>query len=100
MYAPVLWWLKQDFRFADNPALRAALAEAEARRTTVLPVFCFEPAILNAEETGPLHVASWAEALADLRVRLRKHGGDVLVLHTDAVEAFDRLYAALTEEGD
>ncbi|MEO0743160.1 MAG: deoxyribodipyrimidine photo-lyase, partial [Bacteroidota bacterium] len=95
---PILWWLKQDFRLADNPALRAALAEAETRRTTVLPVFCVEPTILQAEETGPLHVAAWAEALADLRARLRTHGGDVLVLHADAVEALEQLREALSSE--
>ncbi|MEM6783782.1 MAG: FAD-binding domain-containing protein [Bacteroidota bacterium] len=96
---PVLWWVKQDFRLADNPALRAALAEAEARRTTVLPVYCFEPTILHVEETGPLHVAAWGEALADLRVRLRQYGGDILVLHADAPEAFDRLRDTLSSEG-
>ncbi|MBX2850249.1 MAG: deoxyribodipyrimidine photo-lyase [Phycisphaeraceae bacterium] len=41
----VLWWIKKDFRLADNPALHAALRSAG----TVLPVFVFEPALLKAD---------------------------------------------------
>ncbi len=88
---PVLWWVKKDFRLADNPALTAALdTGAEA-----LPVFLFEPAVLRAEETSGFHVAAWVEALDDLRERLRPHGGGVLALRADAVEALDRLHAAI-----
>ncbi|MEM0964173.1 MAG: deoxyribodipyrimidine photo-lyase, partial [Bacteroidota bacterium] len=82
-----LWWIKQDFRLADNPALTAALAEA----SSVVPVFLFEPRLLAAEETGPLHVAAWCEALGDLRQRLAAVGADVLVLEGDAPDAFERL---------
>ena len=86
----VLWWIKKDFRLADNPALVAALADSPS----VLPVFLFEPAVLRAEETSGFHVAAWIEALADLRARLEPHGGDVLVIHGDAVETLQRLHAA------
>ena len=34
-----IWWIKRDFRLADNPALTAALEGGAA----VLPVFLFEP---------------------------------------------------------
>ncbi|MDX1531420.1 MAG: deoxyribodipyrimidine photo-lyase, partial [Rhodothermales bacterium] len=89
-----LWWLKKDFRLADNPALTAALDAGAG----VLPVFLFEPAVLRAEETSGFHVAAWIEALEDLRRRLRPHGGDVLALHADAVEAFGRLHEAVPFE--
>ncbi|OZC01696.1 FAD-binding domain-containing protein [Rubricoccus marinus] len=82
MSAPVLWWLKKDFRLADNPALMAALDAGE----TVLPVFLFEPALLEAEETSAFHVAAWCEALTDLRQRI-----PVLCLRGDAPEALERL---------
>ncbi len=77
-----LWWIKKDFRLHDNPALVAALASG----ADVLPVFVWEPAVLDAPETGPLHVAAMAEALADLAARV-----PVLTLHGSAVEAFARL---------
>ncbi|MEL6616112.1 MAG: deoxyribodipyrimidine photo-lyase, partial [Bacteroidota bacterium] len=90
MPPPVLWWIKKDFRLADNPALMAALASGE----TVLPVFVFEPALLEAEETSAFHVAAWCEALGDLRQRLNAHCGDLLALHMGAIEALDRLHEA------
>ena len=86
-----LWWIKTDFRLSDNPALTAALAEADE----VVPVFLFEPAVLAAEETSAFHVAAWCEALADLQERL---GGAVLALHGDAPGAFGRLRDALPFE--
>ena len=86
-----LWWIKKDFRLSDNPALAAALGAAES----VVPVFLFEPRVLQAEETSAFHVAAWCEALADLRGRLAPHGADVLVLEGDAPDAFARLRDAL-----
>ena len=82
-----LWWVKLDFRLADNPALAAALAAAER----VVPVFAFEPRVLRAPETSAFHVAAWCEALADLRARLQPHGADVLVVEGDVPEVFARL---------
>lgn len=83
-----IWWIKQDFRLADNPALVAALEAAES----VVPVFLFEPAVLEAPETSGFHVAAWCEALADLRERL---GGNVLAVHGGAVETFDKIRDAV-----
>ena len=83
-----LWWIKKDFRLSDNPALRAALAGAE----TVIPVFVFEPAVLEADETSAFHVAAWCQALADLSDRL---DGRVLPIQGDAVETFQRLHDAV-----
>ena len=91
MSAPVVWWIKKDFRLSDNPALRAALASGE----TVLPVFLFEPVLLDGDETSGFHVAAWCEALDDLRQRLGAHGGDVLVIHGEAVDAFERIRGAV-----
>ena len=88
MGAPAVWWLKKDFRLSDNPALRAALASGE----TVLPLFVFEPAVLDGDETSGFHVAAWCEALDDLRQRLAAHGGDVLVMHGEATEVLDRVH--------
>ena len=86
-----LWWVKLDVRLADNPALTAALAAAER----VVPVFAFEPRVLAAAETSGFHVATWCEALADLRARLRPHGADVLVVHGDAPEVLAEAHRRL-----
>lgn len=42
---PVIVWLRRDLRLADNPALCAALAEADGANT--YPVFVLDPALLG-----------------------------------------------------
>ncbi len=42
--SPALWWVRRDFRLADNPALRAAIDEGEA----VLPLFVLDPVLLRS----------------------------------------------------
>ena len=37
-----IWWVRRDFRLADNPALRSAIDDGEA----VLPLFVLDPALL------------------------------------------------------
>ena len=37
-----IWWVRRDFRLADNPALRSAIDDGEA----VLPLFVLDPVLL------------------------------------------------------
>ncbi|HEX7209605.1 MAG TPA: deoxyribodipyrimidine photo-lyase, partial [Propionibacteriaceae bacterium] len=39
-----IWWVRRDFRLADNPALRSAIDDGEA----VLPLFVLDPALLSS----------------------------------------------------
>ena len=60
-----VWWVRRDFRLADNPALRAALDDG-----SVLPLFVLDPALLRNAGTGR---RAWLMAAlrvldADLRV--------------------------------
>ena len=41
---PTIWWVRRDFRLADNPALRSAIDDGEA----VLPLFVLDPALLTS----------------------------------------------------
>ena len=66
---PASWWVRRDFRLADNPALRAAIEEGEA----VLPLFVLDPVLL-----APAGTARKAWLLAALRALdpdLREAGG-------------------------
>ncbi|HVK34307.1 MAG TPA: deoxyribodipyrimidine photo-lyase [Microlunatus sp.] len=63
-----IWWVRRDFRLADNPALRAALDEAAA-----LPLFVLDPALLRGAGTARL---AWLHAaLHALDTDLRRGGG-------------------------
>ena len=65
----VIWWVRRDFRLADNPALGAAVAEGSA----VLPLFVSDPALRRTAGHGR---AAWlTAAVADLDGRLREGGG-------------------------
>ena len=67
--SPALWWVRRDFRLADNPALRAAIDEGDA----VLPLFVLDPALL-----GSAGEARWAwlfAALHALDTDLQDAGG-------------------------
>ncbi|MEY7848722.1 deoxyribodipyrimidine photo-lyase [Natrarchaeobius sp. A-rgal3] len=65
-------WHRRDLRATDNRSLDAA-----AEAGTVLPVFVFDPEIL--EFASPPRVAFMLESLAELRSWYRDRGGDLLV---------------------
>lgn len=84
----VIYWLKRDFRLADNPALCAALDEHDA----VMPLFIMEPSFLQAPETSAFHVNAVAEALNDLRSQISNAGGRLALIIGEAIESLERLY--------
>jgi deoxyribodipyrimidine photo-lyase len=60
-----LLWLRRDLRLHDHPALRAALDHDDA----VVPVFCFDDALL----TGRHASGSRTPFLLECRERCRPH---------------------------
>ena len=87
-----LMWFRRDLRTDDNAALHAALT-AGAR---VHCVFVFDKAILGAlEPHSNRRVEFLRECVADLRARLREHGGELIVRHGAAMDEITALAAAL-----
>jgi deoxyribodipyrimidine photo-lyase len=87
---PVIWWVRRDFRFADNPALGAAVDEGSA----VLPLFVSDPVLRGSAGLG--RAAGLSAALADLDHALRDAGGPGLsVLEGRPEDVVPRLAAAL-----
>jgi deoxyribodipyrimidine photo-lyase len=66
---PALWWVRRDFRLADNPALQAAVDEGEA----VLPLFVLDPSLLAS--AGQARRAWLFAALHALDTDLQEAGG-------------------------
>ncbi|MDN5771155.1 MAG: DNA photolyase family protein [Microlunatus sp.] len=63
-----VWWIRRDFRLADNPALRSALDDG-----AVLPLFVLDPALLSGARSAR---RAWlAVALRALDEDLRAGGG-------------------------
>jgi len=69
----------RDLRVHDNPALVAAIADADR----VVPLFVLDDAILRGGYAAPNRVHLLLDALADLRASLRARGGDLVVRRGD-----------------
>ena len=74
-------------RLYDNDALAAALDYADH----VLPVFVFEPDLINQPDYSAMHVHAWSQALTDLRERLNERGGNLYVTSDEILKVFTRL---------
>lgn len=85
-----IWWIKRDFRLADNIALCRAIAEYD----TVLPLFIYEPDYIAQPDISPMHVWAWEQAIVDLQKNLRARGGDMLISTGNVMDIF----AALREK--
>ena len=87
----IVWWLKKDFRLADNPALTEALTMAGKTGCLVLPIFIIEPSALQAPDTSAFHVAAWLDAAKALNKALKNRGGELLIVHGEVVDTFNQL---------
>lgn len=90
----VLWWIKRDFRLADNEALSRAAAESRQ----VLPVYVFEPGVWTGEDASLLHFRAISKALEGLRRQIQTRGGELLILTGELPEAFHSLRRELPFE--
>ncbi|RYZ27221.1 MAG: deoxyribodipyrimidine photo-lyase, partial [Propionibacteriaceae bacterium] len=88
---PVIWWVRRDFRLADNPALGAAVDAGAA----VLPLFVSDPVLRRSAGLGR---SAWlTAAVADLHRVLREAGGPGLtVLEGRPEDVVPRLAAAVS----
>lgn len=65
-----IWWIRRDLRLADNPALTAALAEADQ----VIPLFILDPQLLQAPTASAKRQAFLFDGLRALDADLRQRG--------------------------
>lgn len=94
MERPVLYWLKRDFRLADNPALTAALS-TESTEGPVVAFFVLEDDFLSAPETSSFHIHAVGMAVNKLRERIEAAGGTLLLLRGSMIESLDAMYERL-----
>lgn len=84
-----IWWVKRDARLTDN----ACLTEAERLGLDVLPLFCFEPSLLAADDTSDMHTHAQWQAVNGLRIALRRRGADLIIAYGEVVEKLAKLHA-------
>ena len=72
-----LLWLRRDLRLHDHPALRAALD----RHDVVIPVFCFDDALLHGRHASGPRTQFLLECLGELDAALRDRGSRLVYRH-------------------
>jgi deoxyribodipyrimidine photo-lyase len=72
-----LVWFRRDLRVHDHPALRAALDGHDV----VIPVFCFDDALLGGRHASGPRTQFLLECLRDLDASLRERGAGLVVRH-------------------
>jgi deoxyribodipyrimidine photo-lyase len=75
-------WFRCDLRLADNTALHAATAAADA----VVPIFIFDPKILESEDASANQVAFMIECLESLEKNIEAAGGKLIFRHGDILD--------------
>ncbi len=85
-----VFWFRRDLRLHDNTALLHALQSGAA----VLPIFIFDPNILNdLKNKKDRRVDFIHHSLQGLHDELQKHGSSLLVLHDTPENAFKKISA-------
>ncbi|WP_031293647.1 FAD-binding domain-containing protein [Leptolyngbya sp. Heron Island J] len=87
-------WFRRDLRIYDHEPLYRA-----ARRGAVVPVFVFDPSLLQHPETGAARVSFMVDCLRHLQQDLRRLGGCLILRSGDPVEVLPRLVKETQAEG-
>lgn len=89
MSRPVIVWFRRDLRLEDNLALEAALKSGAA----IIPLFIFDPDILDKPRISSARVKFMLSALNSLDDSLRAYGRRLLVRHGEALPTLQSLIA-------
>lgn len=82
-----IWWVRRDLRLHDNPALQAALEEAEQ----IVPVFVLDKNLLDSDYVGPKRTAFLFAGLHALDDSLRERGSRLVVRRGNPVDALSEI---------
>lgn len=90
MTSLVIHWFRRDLRLNDNLALDAAAQSG----VPILPVFIFDPAIIESKRVGLPRLAFMLKALESLDTALRKVGSRLWLGYGDPREILPKLVQA------
>jgi deoxyribodipyrimidine photo-lyase len=80
-------WFKRDLRFTDNEALFAAHNSG----LPLLLVYCFEPSVMNYDDSDVRHWRFVYESLQELKRKLNVLGGEIYIFHNEIENVFSSL---------
>ncbi len=85
-----VWWIKRDFRVTDNHCLYGATQTS----SEVIPFFCWEPSVIEGEDSGRFHLQAQWQALRGLSASLRKRGSGLVERVGEVVAELEALFRA------
>lgn len=77
-------WFKRDLRFTDHEALH----EAQQSGLPVLLLYCFEPSVMNYDDSDVRHWRFVWESLHDMSARLETKQAQLYIAHSEALDVF------------
>ena len=84
-------WFKKDFRIIDHKPFHEA-----SNYGCVLPIYIYEPEILDSEDYDPRHHQFINDSLDSLNRDFKRLGGYIHIVHGSAIEVFQDLSAKLS----
>jgi len=86
----VVVWFKRDLRLIDH----APILNAQKEHLPVLFIYCFEPSIMQYEDSDERHWRFVYESLQDLQQQLQKFNTQIAIFHQEADFVFKNLQLA------
>ena len=87
----ILFWHRRDLRLSDNIGLSAARRESHI----VVPLFCFDPNILNRDDIAPARVAYMIGCLKELQQQYQQLGSKLLFFQGEPTKIIPEVAIAL-----
>jgi deoxyribodipyrimidine photo-lyase len=84
-----IWWIRRDLRLADNQALTTALTQADE----IIPVFVFDPSLLNSPYVGDKRLAFLLQGLRQFDDELQARGSRLIIRHGRPADELAKLVA-------
>lgn len=83
-------WFKRDLRFTDHEPL----LEAQQIGLPVLLLYCFEPSVMNYDDSDQRHWRFVYESLTDMQQKLRSVDAQLYIFHEEVRPVFEALMDA------
>ena len=84
-----IWWIRRDMRLSDNQALHAATAKSNQ----IIPVFIFDPKLLDSRYVGSKRLAFLLNGLRRLSDDLEIKGSRLIIRHGNPADQLKKLLA-------
>lgn len=78
-------WFKRDLRFTDHEALYSA----QKQDLPILFVYCFEPSIMNYDDSDVRHWRFIYQSLQDMQSKLSHLNSQIAIFHQEATQVFE-----------